>query len=164
MQGIFCLMKTVSTKAILFVAGLALAGCTNGESLLNSKSNVPQATNIPVGNSLTMPPDLQLATPNQTSDAYEPNGPIVSENLDPSLDAPSKKPMKKKASAAPLAPLPVKQDIYDQYGVAKLNPDGTPRKPEVMQAELKAAILKKKRETNPNYGTAANIGAIFQDQ
>jgi hypothetical protein len=70
-------MKTVSTKMIVIVAGLALAGCSNGSSLLNSKSNVPQANNIPVGNALAMPPDLQLAVPTQTSDNYEPNGPVA---------------------------------------------------------------------------------------
>jgi hypothetical protein len=157
-------MKTVCTKVAVMLAVLALAGCSNGSSLLNAKSNVPQANNVPVGNSLAMPPDLQLAVPNQTSENYEPNGPVVSDIPDSTLAAPTTKPMKKMASAAPVAPIPVKQDLYDQYGISKLDADGKPKKPELLQAELKAAILKKKRETNPNYGTISNIGAIFDDQ
>ena len=68
------------------------------------------------------------------------------------------------ASASPVAPVAPKQDLYEQYGISKTNADGTPKKPEILQAELKAAILKKKRETNPGYGTISNIGAIFKDQ
>lgn len=151
-------MKTVSTKAILFVAGLALAGCTNGESLLNSKSNVPQATNIPVGNSLAMPPDLQLATPSQTSDAYEPNGTVAAVNPQPQNQIANAS-VNNTGETAPAV-----LDIYAQYGVSKFNADGKPKKPEILKAELRAAIIKKKRETNPNYGTIANIGSIFSDQ
>ena len=157
-------MKTVSTKAILIVAGLALAGCSNGSTLLNSKSNVPQATNIPVGNSLAMPPDLQLAAPTQTTENYEPNGPVEPIAPAATINTPSAKPLKQMASASTLAPAKSKPDLYEQYGVSKLTPDGKPKKPEVLQAELKAAIIKKKRETNPNYGTIGNIGAIFNDQ
>ena len=152
-------MKAVSTKAILIVAGCLLAGCSNGSSLLNSKSNVPQATNVPVGNSLALPPDLQLAAPTQTSDAYQSNGTVADDS-----GAIVAKPLKQTASAAPVAPPPAKQDIYAQYGISKVNPDGTPKKPAVLQAELKAAILKKKQQANPGFGTVANIGAIFQDQ
>ncbi len=153
-------MSDIQIKGILIVVALAIAGCTNGSSLLNNKSNVPQASNVPVGNSLTLPPDLQLATPTQTSDSYEPNGAV-----EPIAQTPlNTKKTAKLAPDVPVAPVPVKQDIYDQYGVSKTNDDGTPKKPEVLKAELKAAILKKKRETNPNYGTISNIGAIFNDQ
>jgi hypothetical protein len=159
-QRISGLMNTVQMKAILFVGAVAIAGCTNGSSLLNNKSNVPQANNIPVGNSLTLPPDLALATPTQTTDAYEANGAV--EPIEQTPVTPKK--MAKASPNVAVDPVPVKQDIYDQYGVSKTNDDGTPKKPEVLKAELKAAILKKKRETNPNYGTISNIGAIFNDQ
>ena len=157
-------MKTVYTKAIVIVAGLALAGCSTGSSLLNSKSNVPQASNIPVGNALAMPPDLQLAVPNQTSENYEPNGPVEPVAAASTLKIPSAKPLKQLASNSAAAPVTRKPDLYEQYGISKLDADGKPKKPELLQAELKAAILKKKRETNPNYGTVSNIGAIFNDQ
>ena len=152
-------MKSLSKKLVLGCLGLALAGCSNGGSFLDSKSQVPSAANIQVGNSLALPPDLQLAVPNQTSDAYQSNGVVAGD-----ADAIVSKPLKQVASAAPIAPPPAKQDLYEQYGVSKTNPDGTPKKIDVLQGELKAAILKKKRETNPGYGTISNIGAIFQDQ
>jgi hypothetical protein len=158
------LMSTVRMKAILIVTAFAIAGCTNGSSLLNNKSNVPQASNIPVGNSLALPPDLQLATPTQTSDAYEPNGEVITETPASPVKVKSKPKLADANIYGSDAVVPVKQDIYAQYGVSKTNDDGTPKKPEVLKAELKAAIIKKKRETNPNYGTISNIGAIFNDQ
>ena len=153
-------MKTVSTKMIVIVAGLALAGCSNGSSLLNSKSNVPQANNIPVGNALAMPPDLQLAVPTQTSDNYEPNGPVAP--IAPAAQV--KKPVSNASFYESDAPANPQPDLYDQYGVSRTYANGKPKRPDVLKAELKAAIIKKKRETNPNYGTIANIGAIFNDQ
>ena len=152
-------MNSLNKKLVLGFVGLALAGCSTAGSLLDPKSQVPSAANVPVGNSLTMPPDLQLAVPNQTSDTYQSNGTVA--NSDGAI---ASKPLKQAASTAPLVPRPVKQDLYAQYGVSKINPDGTPKKLDVLQAELKAAILKKKREINPGYGTVTNIGAIFQDQ
>lgn len=157
-------MKTVRTTTILVLAALVIAGCSNGSSLLNNKSNVPQASNIPVGNNLALPPDLQLATPTQTSDAYEPNGEAITETPVSPVKTKSKPKLADANIYGSDAVVPVKQDIYAQYGVSKTNDDGTPKKPELLKAELKAAIIKKKRETNPNYGTISNIGAIFDDQ
>jgi hypothetical protein len=156
-------MKIVQVNAILIIAACVIAGCSNGSSLLNNKSNVPQASNIPVGNALTLPPDLQLATPTQTSDNYEPNGPVTP--INPA--APAARPKTQIANASIYdsgVATPSQPDIYAQYGVSKFNADGKPKKPDVLKAELKAAIIKKKRETNPNYGTIANIGSIFNDQ
>ena len=48
-------------NGIVLLAILALAGCSSGTGLLDSKSAVPSAARVPVGNSLAMPPDLQLA-------------------------------------------------------------------------------------------------------
>ena len=157
-------MKTVSTKAILIIAACAIAGCSNGSSLLNTKSNVPQASNIPVGNSLAMPPDLQLAVPAQTTENYEPNGPVEPVAPAGNINQPSNKPVQQVANASTLPPVAPKQDLYEQYGVSKVDANGKPKKAEALREELKAAIIKKKRETNPNYGTISNIGAIFQDQ
>ena len=55
-------------------------------------------------------------------------------------------------------------DIYDQYGISKINPDGTHKTTLQLRDELSAAMLKKRQQTNPKYGTFANIGAIFKDQ
>jgi hypothetical protein len=146
-------------KLVVLLSGLALGGCSTAGSILDPKSQVPVASNVPVGNSLAMPPDLALAQPGQTTDAYVPNGPVETA-VDPSLA----KPVKKAANMAPATPLPVKQDIYDEYGISKINPDGTPKTPDALKAELKVAMLKKKQQKKPGYGTIANIGAIFQDQ
>ncbi|MDE2446055.1 MAG: hypothetical protein KGO94_07740 [Alphaproteobacteria bacterium] len=152
-------MKFSRKNMVMLLSAIALGGCSTAGSLLDPKSQVPQATNVQVGNALAMPPDLALAQPGQTTDAYIPNGPVA-----PADQTGLSKPVKQAAAKTPIAPIPVKQDLYDQYGVAKTNPDGTPRDRNVMQEELKAAMLKKKREKNPGYGTIANIGAIFQDQ
>ena len=152
-------MKSLCNKSILVVLGLALAGCSTAGSLLDPKSQVPVAANVPTGNSLAMPPDLQLAVPTQTGDGYQSNGPVAAAPV-----ANPGQPVKQLASTAPLTPPPVKQDIYAQYGISKTKSDGTPKELWKLQDELKAAILKKKRETNPGYGTITNIGAIFQDK
>ena len=154
-------MNFLSNKLVLIVVGLALAGCS---SILNSKSNVPEAAGVQTGNNLAMPPDLQLAVPGQTTEAYQPNGVVAPVAPVANIKTPNTKPLKQMASASPVAPVAPKQDLYEQYGISKTNADGTPKKPEILQAELKAAILKKKRETNPGYGTISNIGAIFKDQ
>ena len=45
----------------------------------------------------------------------------------------------------------------------KPSPMARPRLEADLKAELKQAILKRKRETNPGYGTVRNIGNIFSD-
>jgi hypothetical protein len=62
-----------------------------------------------------------------------------------------------------VAAAPVKRDIYAEYGVSKLKPDGTAKTPAELQTELKQAILKRKQQQNPGYGTIRNIGNIFSD-
>lgn len=153
---------------LLALATLALGGCSAGAGLLDGKTGVPQASSVPVGNNLALPPDLQLAAPTATSDAYQPNGAVA-------------------AAAKPLAAKPVKQlataqtatsgglygtasaaapagtgDIFAQYGISKFNPDGTQKTQTQLADELNAAILKKKQQQTPGYGTIANIGAIFK--
>ena len=149
-------MNFAARKHILIAVGIALSGCSGG-SLLDSKANVPQANNIQVGNNLAMPPDLQLAVPGPTSENYQSNGDVAP-------IAPTGKPTKQLASAQPIVPIVPKQDLYTQYGISKTNPDGSPKERSIYEAELKAAILKKKQQTNPGYGTITNIGAIFSDQ
>ena len=157
-------MKLNAAQILLIVMGLSLAGCSSMSSMLNPKSSVPSAASVPVGNSLAMPPDLQLATPTQTTENYEPNGPVEPVAATGNLNLPSKKPVQASGLYSDGPAAPAKLDLYDQYGVSKVDANGKPKKAEVLQADLKAAIIKKKREANPNYGTIANIGAIFQDQ
>jgi hypothetical protein len=153
-------MNSACKIMVLAGIGLWLGACSLGSSLLNSKGSAPQASNIQVGNNLALPPDLQLPAPGQTTDTYQPN-PIPAAPVASAIPA-------RKVSTAGLPPLatlpPAKQDIYDQYGISKLNADGTKKTPTILGNELRAAILKKKREANPGYGTIANIGNIFNDQ
>jgi hypothetical protein len=152
-------MKSAFKSVLMIAAALVLGACSLGSSMLNNKSAVPQASQINVGNPLSMPPDLQLAVPNQTSDAYQANpGTGLAED-----DLAAPKPVQKVAMS-PMAPVPVKQDIYEQYGISKVKDDGTAKSPDELKTELKAAILAKKRLTNPGYGTIKNIGSIFSDQ
>jgi hypothetical protein len=158
-------MKLTVKHLILLVSGLALSACSAGSSLLNSKASTPQAVNVPVGNALALPPDLQLQAPGQTSDAYLPNGPV-------DVPAPAPK-YSNKATPTKLASanaaLPnidglKKQDIFEQYGVSKVNADGTPRTTDQLREALRLAIIAKRRETNPAYGTIGNLGNLFKDQ
>jgi len=155
-------MNIKTPYLLLALATLALGGCSAGAGLLDGKSGVPQASNVPVGNNLALPPDLQLAAPTATSDAYQPNGPVA-----------TAKPLKQMATtaaptsgglygtaAASTAAAP--GDIFAQYGISKLNPDGTQKTQSQLADELNAAIRKRKQQQNPGYGTIANIGAIFQ--
>jgi hypothetical protein len=155
-------------KNIVWIAAAAtLAGCSSGAGLLDGKSNVPVATNVQVGNNLALPPDLQLATPGQTTDAYQTNGYVA-----PVAQPVSTKPAKLKPTAAIAsndvygsgAAAPTAGDVFDQNGISKINPDGSKKTPVQLSEELRAVLLAKKRQKNPSYGTIANIGAIFSDQ
>jgi hypothetical protein len=155
-----CTFKSVMLLGLV----LGLGACSSASSLLNSKSSVPQASNVQVGNNLAMPPDLQLAPPGETTDAYQPN--VGDGTADAAVV--ETKPATKKVSTKglpALATLPAKKpDIYEQYGISKVNPDGTPKTPNQLREEVRLAILAKKKAANPKYGTIANIGNIFKDQ
>jgi hypothetical protein len=130
---------------------LFLAGCSVGNLLGGGGKTSPEAVQVPVGNQLALPPDLQLAAPTETTDAYQSNGVVADENAASATAV---------APAAPAAPV---QDIYAKYNISKAKPDGTAKTREELQAELKKAMLAEKRRNNPNYGTIRNIGAIFTD-
>ena len=165
MQLQYRLLKTTFVAASL---ALMLAGCSSGSGLLSGKESVPQAINVPVGNSLALPPDLQLAAPTQTSDAYQPNGTVESVAAAPT--AKSKIALAQPAlkdSAALYGGSPTTAptgDIFDQYNISKTKSDGSKKTVQELNEELRAAILKKRRQANPSYGTIGNFGAIFKDQ
>ena len=164
-------MKTI--HLLLVLVGLGLSGCSAGAGLLDPKSSVPSASNVPVGNPLVLPPDLQLASPTATSDAYQPNGTVAPQ---PSLAAKSSAKSKVASlntasstdanlyGASTLTATKTSADIFEQYGISKVKADGSAKSPQQLRDELSAAILKKKREKNSKYGTIANIGSIFKGQ
>ncbi|MBG1232096.1 hypothetical protein [Aestuariivirga litoralis] len=163
MLGIF------GKSLIVCVIGSALAGCAAGSSLLNGKGAVPSASNVPVGNSLTMPPDLQLQAPQATSDAYQPNGyvapPVKTQPGQMASMAPAAPASNNiyGGSAAP-APAAPTGDAYEQAGISKIGPDGKPKSIATLNKELSAYYMAKKRQQNPGYGSIGNIGAIFRDE
>ena len=153
-------MKTVWTLSGVLALGFVLGGCSSS-GLLNSmglgNSPAPQQTPvIQTGNNLALPPDLQLRPPGTVTENYQPNtvpaAPVQSASLDEGL-----------YSSPPVYQPPVKRDIYAEYGISRLKPDGTAKTDEDLKAELKLAMLKRKQQQNPNYGTIRNIGGIFSD-
>ncbi len=154
-------MKTIWKISGVLAMSLALAGCGGASRLLGgmglgSSDPAPQAPVVRSGNNLALPPDLQLRPPGAVTETYQPNpapsAPVQTASAEEGLYAP----------VVPAAPA-VKKDIYAEYGISKTKPDGTPKLEGDLKAELKQAILKRKRETNPGYGTVRNIGNIFSD-
>jgi soluble lytic murein transglycosylase-like protein len=155
-------MKTVWTLSGMLALSFVLGGCSSSK-LLNSmglgNSAAPQTPVVQTGNNLALPPDLQLRPPGTVTENYQPNqapaspaAPVETASLDAGL-----------SSSAPVAASPVKRDIYAEYGVSKVKPDGTAKTDQELKADLKLAILKRKQQQNPGYGTIRNIGNIFSD-
>ena len=153
-------MKTVWKLSGVLAMSLVLAGCGASRLLggmgLGSSDPAPQAPAVRTGNNLALPPDLQLRPPGTVTETYQPNpppAPVQTARAEEGLYAPVP------ATPAPL----VRKDIYAEYGISKTKPDGTPKTDLELKAELKQAILKRKQETNPGYGTIRNLGSIFSD-
>jgi hypothetical protein len=137
---------------------LALGGCSTSGMLekmgMGGGSSTPaQTPTVQAGNPLAMPPDLRLKQPGTVADTtYEPN-------------TVSGRPVNQQTAAvAPIEPAPVRKgDIYEEYSISKVKADGSPKSDEELKKELKAAVLKRKQQQNPNYGTIKNLGNIFSD-
>jgi hypothetical protein len=158
-QGI-CDMKLVCS---LLAMGLLLGGCSSSGMLnsmgMGSSPEPASSSNIQVGNNLAMPPDLQLRPPGTA-----PAAPAVSAKTYQEPAVASAEPSESLYSDAPApATKAPPRDVYAQYGISKVKADGTEKTKGELQAELKVAMLKKKRETQPGYGTIRNIGNIFSD-
>ncbi len=174
------LNKSVALKNLIgIIAVLLLAGCSSGSSLLNAKSGVPDASSVPVGNNLALPPDLQLAAPSATSVRYQPNGyvaPIAIPAARPISQAaafadPGLSPSQSAAAAQAAAVNPTENvyanqiidrtatvDPYARYGISRFRANGKLKSVAELKRELVVAAIAKKRETNPNYGTIGNFG------
>ncbi len=142
----------------LLAVGLLLSACSSagvlGSLTGGGTTPTPASNNIQVGNTLAMPPDLQLRAPaDAATDTYQPN---VASTPEPQTALVQPK------TVVPVVRPPA-EDVYAQYGISKTKPDGTQKTKDQLQAELKAAMLKKKRETQPGYGTIFNMGNIFSD-
>jgi hypothetical protein len=138
---------------VLTFATLLLAGCSSVSGLLGGNDrSVPTAQpQIAVNNELAMPPDLSLAAPGTKASAARVANVEDQAILDDAPIAPV---------ARPAAPT---QDVYAQYGISKLNPDGTKKEEGKLREELRQAVLAKKRQQNPRHGTIFNVGELFKE-
>jgi hypothetical protein len=154
-QGI-CGMKLVCS---LLAMGVLLGGCSSSGMLnsmgMGSSPEPASSNNIQVGNNLAMPPDLQLRPPGTAPAPVQTYQEPAVASAEPTESLYADTP-------APVAKAPPR-DIYAQYGISKVKADGTEKTKGELQAELKVVMLKKKRESQPGYGTIRNIGNIFSD-
>ena len=151
-------MNSFVKPLVLLSLALVGGGCSLGSALLDNKSSVPQAANIAVGNPLAMPPDLQLPPPGQGADVNQvAQLGQVSAQDSAIVQAPVKTGGLTRLGAT-------QDDVFSRNGIAKTKADGTAKTPDELGAELKAVLLAKKKQANPNYGSIRNIGSIFSDQ
>ena len=154
-------------------AALILAGCSAGAGLLDSKQNVPQASLVPVGNNLALPPDLQLAQPGRTYNGYQPNGYVqpIAQSMEHPVNqvegfADPQAPAGQQA--ADLGPKNIYDnsivnqafpaDYFAKYNISRFKKNGKLKTLAELKLELSAAVLAKKRAENPAYGTIGNFG------
>jgi hypothetical protein len=156
--------KTANALVLMGVASL-LSGCAVqnlGSQVLKTVFHtqpgpppVPAQQQVSVGNNLSLPPDLQLAVPGQTTDAYVPNQGTGEGDAHDMAVA--------KANLPPPPPVAA-PSVFAEYGIPIVDENGDPRPRAVLVKELKAAILARKKAKNPNYGTIKNIRNIFKDE
>jgi hypothetical protein len=148
-----------STLVLVAVASTFVSGCSSVSGLLggNDRPGPAAQQQIAVNNELALPPDLSLATPGTRAPASR--AAAVDDFEAPVDNAPLATTPRPAAPARAPA-----QDVYDQYGISKLNPDGTKKDDGKLREELRQAVLAKKRKQNPNHGTIFNIGELFSDQ
>ena len=100
---------------------------------------------------LSMPNDLSLPPP--SSQATDETG--VRKRVKSDI-------LSKPQTVDPDGNVQAQTDIYEAYGISRYHEDGTPKTKEELRKELKEAYLKRKRTTNPNYGTIFNLPNVFQ--
>jgi hypothetical protein len=162
------LMNKAPALALSLMAACAVSACseTAVQDMLGSgKASVPDSSQVTVGQSLSMPPDLQLRAPSeapventqvaaaQPVGTVQPVQPVSSSPPDPQA----------LAGTQTASTEPPKQDVYVRYGISKTYPDGKPKPDRILIKELHDAQLAEKRRANPNYGTVWNMGELFKD-
>jgi hypothetical protein len=158
---------TTMRLTTIFLTGLMLAGCSSGSNLLNGiglGKDAPDERQVSTGQNLSMPPDLNLPAPANADSSYAPpaseprTAALASPGAaDDSIDDTGDDPVT--AAPAPAAP----QDVFAQYGISRVKPDGTKKTDDELRIELREAKLAEKRRKNPNYGTFKNLGDLFKD-
>jgi uncharacterized protein YceK len=149
-------------KLSLLITAVALGGCSSVSGLLGGDRSAPSAQPQQIqannNNQLALPPDLTLRAPG-AQPSYD--SASLAAPAPKRAAAPASTNLYEEGAAPASAP---KVDVYEKYGISKLNPDGSKKDEGKLSAELRAAILAEKRKTNPNYGSIMNIGGLFKDQ
>jgi hypothetical protein len=158
---------TTMRLTTIFIAGLMLAGCSSGSSMLSGLGlgkDAPDERQVRTGQNLSMPPDLNLPAPANADSAYAPPSSEPSTAAlaspggpDDGIDDTGADPVT--AAPAPAAP----KDVFAQYGISRVKPDGAKKTDDELRLELRDAKLAEKRRLNPNYGTFKNLGDLFKD-
>lgn len=151
-------VPTVKVRFLALIACVALAGCGEGHSKNGVLEEImmhraaakdmgpPKETVLAPQPALTMPTDLSLPPP--AANASDDTGARERVKSDV-LQTPQ--------SVAPEGEAQPVTDVYEAYGISRYNEDGTPKSRAQLKKELRAAYLKRKRQTNPNYGTIFNL-------
>ena len=149
----------IPALVLLVLLPAALAGCgqVGMSKLLGTSASTPEQAGT--SQDLAMPPDLQLQAPSTVQQpAYvPPAAPATTTATTTTGSAPTT------LYGGTTSPA-VQQDIYAQYGISKYRADGTRKTEGELSAELKQAMIAKKRQANPNYGTIWNMGNIFSGE
>jgi hypothetical protein len=167
MKGFMQPMRRGLSLAFSLAAALAVSACseTAMQDLLGSgKDSAPDASQVTVGQNLSMPPDLQLRAPTEgsTNDNQALAPPV--QPVEPAATTATAQAVPKPLTGTQTAAAePPKQDVYERYGISKTGPDGKPKSQGELYKELHEAQLAEKRRANPNYGTIWNLGNIFSD-
>jgi hypothetical protein len=181
---------------LALAAGVSACAETNLTNTLGVGKNIPDASQVPTNQALTMPPDLQLRPPGSqpaaSAQAAVPGAPIPEPPTEYSsqqvgqplaletaqeggiepMPAPAPQPVQtsqypQTAAANVDQPAQAAQpvgDVYERYGISKVNPDGTPKSPGQLREELRQKQIAENKAKNPNYGTIFNMGSIWSDQ
>ena len=144
------------------------------DQIMAPSKQAPDEAQVKVHQMLVVPPDYQLRPPPDGSNVESANNPYALPALTPGAPAPTvTQPGQptQVATSDPNAPGP--QSITPganppattnaQYGVTTVNPDGTPKSRQEINAEVRKRHLEEKRKKNPSYGTIWNIGELFSD-
>jgi hypothetical protein len=156
------MMSRIPALVLLVLLPAALAGCgqVGMSKLLGTSASTPGQAGT--SQDLAMPPDLQLQAPSTVQQpAYvPPAAPATTTTTAATTTTGSAPTTLYGGTTAPANP----PDIYAQYGISKYRADGTLKSKGELSAELKQAMIAKKRQANPNYGTIWNVGNIFSGE
>ncbi|CAN5448871.1 hypothetical protein BH10PSE7_BH10PSE7_07840 [soil metagenome] len=189
LEGIPDIMRARTGLILSLFATLAVSGCseTRVQNLLGSNKASSDEEQVPQGQALSMPPDLELRPPagggsEETNvadntaqrapstapadmDSVSPSEPEQDVAMNPPVDQQQAANQPAQTTQPPVqaAPRQPAEDVYVHFGISKTDADGKPKSDAQLYRELHAAKIAEKRKTNPKYGTIWNLGNVFSD-